>query len=130
MRLNDATHSNYFRFWYTQHIKPFQLCFLPFFGCANRTESASLIVGDNNLDDDVGRSDTKETNSELVISDVTNHRWRKCAALKESETDITTQEEFYKFDFQVNETQIPLQFNFDIPAVFFVPPNCSHISDC
>lgn len=77
-----------------------------------------MIVGDNNLDDDVGRSDTKDTNSELVISDVTNHRWRKCAALKESETDITTQEEFYKFDFQVNETQIPLQFNFDIPARF------------
>lgn len=70
----------------------------------HRTESASLI-GDNNLDEDVGRSDTKEDNNlELAISDVTNNRWKKCAALKESETDITTQEEFYKFDFQVNET--------------------------
>lgn len=79
------------------------------------------MIGDNNLDEDVGRSDTKEDNNlELAITDVTNNRWKKCAALKESETDITTQEEFYKFDFQVNsKRQIPLQFNFDLFIYIF-----------
>lgn len=59
-------------------------------------------LDNNNDDDDVGRSDTKEANLVLPSNDATQHRWKKCAALKESETDITTQEEFYKFDFQVN----------------------------
>lgn len=71
----------------------------------NRTESASALIDDNSLedgsDDDVGRDDTKEANLLLPGSDATQHRWKKCAALKESESDITTQEEFYKFDFQV-----------------------------
>ncbi|XP_031624640.1 alpha-mannosidase 2 [Contarinia nasturtii] len=66
-----------------------------------RTENAALIV-DNNLDDDVGRRNIKETHSKPSANDVTNHGWRKCVALKESDSDITTQEEFYKFDFQPN----------------------------
>lgn len=83
-----------------------------------RTESASALISDNGLGDDddaaddVGRGDTKETNLVLPGSDATQHRWKKCAALKESETDITTQEEFYKFDFQVMSTQnSSIQFN-------------------
>lgn len=86
-----------------------------------RTESASALIGDNSLDndddndDDVGRSDTKEANLVLPGNDATQHRWKKCAALKESETDITTQEEFYKFDFQVMSNQNSTkQFQFDL----------------
>lgn len=88
-----------------------------FFSYANRSGSASALINDNSLGDgegdgdddsagdDVGRGDTKETNLVLPGSDVTQHRWKKCAALKESQTDITTQEEFYKFDFQVTWSQ-------------------------
>lgn len=37
--------------------------------------------------------------------------WQTCAALKESSSDITTQEEYYKFDFQVRPftIHIPLK---------------------
>lgn len=70
--------------------------------CQYRTESASLIV-DNSLDDDVGKlTETKESHSKAAVTEIRNNRWKKCAALKESKSDITTQEEFYKFDFQVN----------------------------
>lgn len=90
------------------------------------------MIGDNNLDEDVGRSDTKEDNNlELAITDVTNNRWKKCAALKESETDITTQEEFYKFDFQVNsKRQIPLQFNFDLFIYIYLATMLPFSSNC
>lgn len=77
----------------------------------DRTESASALIDDNRLgggdddDNDVGRGDTKQANLLLPGSEATQHRWKKCAALKESQTDITTQEEFYKFDFQVMSNQ-------------------------
>lgn len=88
----------------------------------DRTESAALIngnsLGDGDEDgdeddaDEIGRADTKETNLVLHGNDATQHRWKKCAALKESQADITTQEEFYKFDFQVMLSQnSSTQFN-------------------
>ena len=59
------------------------------------------MLTDNSLEDDVERNDAKDAHFEQVNDAANNQRWRKCVALKESESDITTQEEFYKFDFQV-----------------------------
>lgn len=59
------------------------------------------MLTDNNLEDDVGRNDPNAAHFEQLNDAANNQRWRKCVALKESESDITTQEEFYKFDFQV-----------------------------
>lgn len=86
----------------------------------NRTESAALIVDNNGLDEEIGKTETKETNPQPSLNEGTSNRWQKCAALKESESDITTQEEFYKFDFQVNQNHIPFQFN----LIFFTMLKC------
>lgn len=85
----------------------------------NRTESAALIV-DNGLDEEIGKTEIKETNAQPLLNEGTSNRWQKCVALKESESDITTQEEFYKFDFQVNQNHIPFQFN----LIFFTMLKC------
>lgn len=65
------------------------------------------MIGDNNVEDDFGRNDLRETDHfDSSAIDVTNNQWQKCVALKESESDITTQEEFYKFDFQVKKSNV------------------------
>lgn len=70
---------------------------------------------DNNLDDDVGRIDAKDMHlKQPSANDVTDNRWKKCVALKESESDITTQEEFYKFDFQVHKLKPHSNANFNL----------------
>lgn len=69
------------------------------------------MIADNNLDVDVSRNDAKEIYLDPSANDAMNNRWKKCVALKESVSDVTTQEEFNKFDFQVCTNHIPIQFN-------------------
>lgn len=57
-------------------------------------ESSEALIRDNGSENDIAGRNHK-------FAEATQKEWKKCAALKESTSDITTQEEFYKFDFQV-----------------------------
>lgn len=68
----------------------------------NRSENTAALIADNNAESDIDRFDGN------ISGESVSRLWKKCAKLKESASDITTQEEYFKFDFQV---RIPFEFN-------------------
>lgn len=64
-------------------------------------DNSAALIADSNADDNNLNEIHSKDHSLLAKSERLQKPWQKCAALKESPSDITTQEEYYKFDFQV-----------------------------
>lgn len=84
----------------------------------HRTDNSAALIGDNNVDDNELSKDNSNDDAALSSdSEGRQKRWKKCVALKESASDITTQEEYYKFDFQVSVLIILGYHTLQIPLV-------------
>lgn len=79
-----------------------------------RTDNSAALIADSNADDNYLKKIDSKDHSLSAKSIASQKPWQKCAALKESPSDITTQEEYYKFDFQVrpcNHATIHIPWN-------------------
>lgn len=65
-------------------------------------ENSGALIRDNSSENDIDGKNGKSQSAFAEAKSKQQKEWKKCATLKESRADITTQEEFYKFDFQVN----------------------------